>query len=53
MDYQEYFDIDKLVAIKVDNSPRTKPRCWSKPRVHHRDNYLGATMRNWRHAGGT
>ncbi|HHT27491.1 MAG TPA: hypothetical protein GXZ82_09625 [Firmicutes bacterium] len=53
MDYQEYFDIDKLVAIKVDNSPQYEAKVLEQTEEYTIETTTwGATMRNWRHAGG-
>ncbi|MBI4026144.1 MAG: hypothetical protein HY360_14250 [Verrucomicrobia bacterium] len=51
--YSDYFDLDKVVGVGVDNSPRYECRV-----VEETEKYVikttewGCTLRNWRHAGG-
>jgi uroporphyrinogen decarboxylase len=53
VDYVDYFDLDRVVYIRADNSPRYPERV-----VEETAEYVitttewGATLRNWRHAGG-
>ncbi|NLH99335.1 MAG: hypothetical protein GX446_07560 [Chthonomonadales bacterium] len=52
-DYVEFFDLDRVVGIGVDISPRYPAR-----KIEETDEYVvhtssyGVTMREWKHAGG-
>ena len=54
MDYVEYFDLDWIVPIYVDTSPRYPVRV-----VEETDDYItettpwGATLKNWKHIAST
>jgi uroporphyrinogen decarboxylase len=53
-DYVEYFDLDRVVMIMVDNSPR-----YPEETVEETDEYTivktrwGATLKNWKHIAST
>jgi uroporphyrinogen decarboxylase len=53
MHFTDYYDIDKIAGISVDNSPR-----YERKILEQTDDYTietsnwGTTMRRWRHAGG-
>jgi len=52
-DYADYFDLDKIAHVGVDNSPR-----YPEKTIEENDEYRihttkwGVTLKNWRHAGG-
>jgi len=54
MDYVDFFDLDHIYGIGVDNSPRYEVRT-----IEETDTYIthttpwGVTLRNWKHAGST
>ena len=53
MPFQDYFGLDRFVSIKADNSPRYPEKV-----IEQTEEYTiwttkwGATLKNWRHAGG-
>ena len=53
MSYVEYFDLDKIVGIGVDSSPRYPERI-----IEETEDYVikttswGVTLKNWKHSGG-
>jgi uroporphyrinogen decarboxylase len=53
VDWKEYFGLDQFAGISADNSPRYPSKI-----IEETDEYTiqttawGATLRNWRHAGG-
>lgn len=54
VDYVEYFGLDRVAHIGVDNSPRYEARTLEETeeyRVHTTS--WGATLRNWKHAAST
>jgi len=54
VDYTDYFGLDRMVGIGVDNGPRFEERL-----IEETDEYRtvysswGATLRNWKHAAST
>lgn len=51
--YVDYFDLDHVASIGVDNSPRYEAKTLEETdeyRVH--TTAWGATLKNWKHAGG-
>ncbi len=53
VDWVDYFDLDKVAHIGVDNSPRYPSRVIEETeeyRIHTTP--WGATLKDWRHAGG-
>ncbi len=54
MDYVDYFDIDHVIRIGADNSPRYESKI-----IEETDEYIlsitpwGTTLKNWRHAAST
>ena len=49
----DYFDLDKFAHIDVDSSPRYEERIVEEtPEYTTRTTRWGATLSNWRHAGG-
>ena len=51
--YVDYFDLDKFAHIWVDTSPRYPERILEQTEEYTiRTTAWGATLKNWRHAGG-
>jgi len=53
-DFRDYFGLDHVVGIGLDNSPRYPVRTIEQTdeyKIH--TNAWGVTMKDWRHAGGT
>jgi len=54
MDFEDFFDIDSVAHIGVDNSPRFETKV-----IDETDDYIttftpwGVTLRNWKHAAST
>jgi uroporphyrinogen decarboxylase len=54
VDFSDFFDLDRVARIHVDNSPRYPVRV-----IEQTDSYKihssawGVTMKDWKHAGGT
>ena len=54
MHYADFFDLDRIQNIGVDNSPRYPVRVLEEtPLQKTHTTAWGVTMRNWTHAGGT
>ena len=52
--YVDYFDLDRIVAIGADNSPRYPVAVLEEtPEYNVTTTRWGVTQRNWTHAGGT
>lgn len=53
MSFQEYFGLDNVVSIGVDNSPRYPEKVLEETEEYVvRTTSWGATLKNWKHAGG-
>ena len=53
MPFQDYFGLDRFVSIKADNSPRYPEKVLEKTEEYTVwTTKWGATLKNWRHAGG-
>ena len=54
IDFVDYFDLDRVVGIHVDNSPRYEERLIEETAEYTvRTTSWGATLRNWKHAAST
>lgn len=52
-DWVDFFDVDRLANIGVDNSPRYECRTLEEtPEYTTHTSPWGVTLRNWKHAGG-
>jgi len=53
MSYVDFFDLDNIVSISIDNSPRYPVQVLEETEAYTiTKTAWGATLRNWKHAGG-